>query len=101
MAQIRTHCLKKIQDTFDNYDWKINNFHELEKINTIFDTDITEFIRIYRITSPTWQEEILKMPELMEKSIYNASIKEARTKFIERSWSNPHFKTIYTKNYIF
>jgi hypothetical protein len=35
----------------------------------------------------------------MEKSIYNTTIKEARLKNIERSWSSNLFKWLYKKNY--
>jgi len=61
--------------------------------------DIFERLRIYRVTSPSWKYEILKMPEIMEKSIYNTTIKEARSKKIDRSWSAPQFKWLYKKNY--
>ena len=101
MSEIRSHCLDKIKKIFDETDWEIINKTELlEKLDqSIFDVDIQERLRIYTITSPSWKYELLKMPEAMEKSIYNVSIKEARTKYVERSWDCVQFKWIYKKNY--
>jgi transcription elongation factor S-II len=36
---------------------------------------------------------------IIEKSIYNASIKEAKAKLIERSWESKNFKWIYKNKY--
>jgi transcription elongation factor S-II len=38
-------------------------------------------------------------PEIIEKSIYNFTIKEAKTKDIDRQWSCERFKWLYKKNY--
>jgi transcription elongation factor S-II len=101
MTEIREHCLNKIKNIFKTTDWEIINKDELcDKLNlTIYDVDIYERLRIYKITSDQWRLEILKMPEVMEKSIYNTTIKEARSKLIERSWNNIEFKWLYKKNY--
>jgi len=101
MNEIRTHCLEKIKVVFNNMDWTIVDKDNLmERLDqSILDTDIYEHIRINKILSPTWKQELLKMPEVMEKSIYNTTIKEAREKLIERSWSNMVFRRLYIKNY--
>ena len=101
MNEIRTHCLEKIKVVFNNMDWTIVDKNNLmERLDqSILDTDIYEHIRINKILSPTWKQELLKMPEVMEKSIYNTTIKEAREKLIERSWSNMVFRRLYIKNY--
>jgi len=83
MAEIRKHCFDKIKDVFDKYDWNITGI-DYKLHSTIFDMDLMERMRILKILSPEWKLEIVKMPETMEKSIYNTSIKEARIKQIER-----------------
>jgi len=102
MTEIRKHCFEKIKKIFDENDWEIIDKDTLlSKLEyTIFDVDLDERLRIYKITSPTWKIELLKMPELMEKNIYNTTIKEARAKLIERAWTNQQFIWIYKKNYM-
>lgn len=100
MAEIRVHCLQKIKNVFENYNWVINTQDILYKLDqSIIDIDITERIRIFKITSPTWRQEILKMPEIIEKSVYNSTIREAQQKCLERTWKNPYFKQLYKMKY--
>ena len=91
----------KIKEVFNEYDWDIQDREELElKLYcSIFDTDISEIMRINRILSESWVKEITTFPEKMEKSIYNTTIKEAREKCIDRSWDSIPFKGLYKKNY--
>jgi DNA-directed RNA polymerase subunit M/transcription elongation factor TFIIS len=98
---IREHCLGEIKRVVNDYDWEIVDKEDLiSRLNqSIFEVDIQERLRIYTITSDSWPREILKMPETMEKSIYNTTIKEARLKCIERSWDSQQFKWLYKKNY--
>ena len=98
---IREHCLGEIKRVVNDYDWEIVDKEDLRsRLNqSIIDVDIQERLRIYNITSDSWIRELLKMPEIMEKSIYNTTIKEARLKYIERSWDCQQFKWIYKKNY--
>lgn len=102
MNELRVYCLEKIKKVFDEKDWEIVDKENLtEKLNyNIFDVDIPERLRIYKITSCTWKHELLKMPEVMEKSIYNHTIKEARLKCVDRSWNCFGFKWLYKKNYM-
>ena len=100
MNELRTHCLSQIKKVFDETDWTIIDDFNDRLNQTIIDVDIAERIRIYKIISPTWKTELLKMPEIMEKSIYNTTIKEARSKAVERSWSSTGFKWLYKKNYM-
>ena len=48
----------------------------------------------------SFKNEVLKFPEIIEKSIYNTSIKIARARLVERSWNNTSFKSIYKHNYM-
>ena len=98
---IREHCLGEIKRVVNDYDWEIVDKEDLEsRLNqSIIDVDIQERLRIYTITCDSWPRELLKMPEIMEKSIYNTTIKEARLKCIERSWDSQQFKWLYKKNY--
>ena len=96
---MREHCLEKIKSVFENNDWAIEEDLKQRLEQNIFDVDLTERLRIYKITSDSWKSEILKMPVVIEKSIYNATIKEARQKGVERSWDNQQFKWLYKKNY--
>ena len=102
MTEIRKHCFEKIKKVFDENDWEIIDKDTLlSKLEyTIFDVDLDERLRIYKITSPTWKIELLKMPELMEKNIYNTTINEARATLIASVWTNEQFKWIYKKNYM-
>jgi DNA-directed RNA polymerase subunit M/transcription elongation factor TFIIS len=100
MAEIRTHCLQKIKNVFENYNWAINTTPLLETLEqSIIEIDIPERIRIFKITSPLWNQEILKMPEIIEKSVYNNTIREAQQKSIERTWKNKSFKELYKIKY--
>ena len=96
--ELRKNCYDKIKSVFDNKDWTIVDA-EKEELNlkleyNIIDTDIYEHLRILKILSKTWNQELLKFPEIIEKSIFNLTIKDARERRIERSWSN------YKKNYM-
>ena len=101
MNDIRIHCLSKIKGVFNDYDWDIIDHCELnvKKEWSITDIDIYEIMRLNKILSETWKLELLKFPEVMEKSIYNTTIKEARANLTERSWNNVVFTRIYKKNY--
>jgi len=101
MNEIRQHCLKKIEEIFKNYNWNFLDREILEEklLWNIMDIEINELIRINKILSSEYINEILRMPESMEKSIYNHTIRESREKNIERSWDSVQFKWLYKKNY--
>ena len=92
MAEIRNYCLNKIKEIFNNYDWDIN---EINEINIIFDT-FEEIQRLFKIKYTC----VNNFPEIIEKSIYNKSIKDAKNKLIERSWDSPGFKLLYKNGYL-
>ena len=92
MAEIRNYCLNKIKEIFNNYDWDIN---EINEINIIFDT-FEEIQRLFKIKYTC----VNNFPEIIEKSIYNKSIKDAKNKLIERSWDSTNFKTLYKNGYL-
>ena len=59
---------------------------------------ITSIFEKKEITLKNISRELIG--KVIEKSIYNCSIKEARERCIERSWSCCDFKWIYKSNYI-
>jgi len=88
-SEIRNHCLSKIKEALSKKDFNLN---ETEKEEILKKKD-SSFLKILL------ERTIPKFPEIMEKSIYNTSIKDARSKGIERSWSSKQFKDIYKKHY--
>ena len=110
LNKIRSHCVSKIREILEKklYDFEIIEKDELsECMNNLTIDDVEETINkieegINRLNLETVQREIVditKFPEIMEKSIYNITIKEARDRFIERSWDNPDFKWLYKIKY--
>jgi len=101
MNIIRNHCLESIKNIFNETNWEFIDRETLEEklIISIFDLDINDFMRIHRILAKDYIKEILQMPEIMEKSIFNYTIKESRIKCVERSWDSVDFKWLYKKNY--
>lgn len=93
---MRTHVLNKIKEVFENC--------VVNEQNIIYKEDEKEQIKnpdiLTKLESLDWVKELLKFPEVMEKSIYNTTIKEARAKLVERSWSSQQFKWLYKKNYM-
>jgi transcription elongation factor S-II len=96
LHDIRKHVVEKIKDVFDTF----MEFKESEILTLKENEKEKDSERIEKILSESWTESLKKMPEIMEKSIYNVSIKEARVNSIERSWSSPEFKWVYKKNYM-
>ena len=93
---IRAYTIKKLKEVFETL-----TFTEQER-KDLGDKRETEPERIDKILSEDWLEKILlNFPEIIEKSIYNASIKEARQRSIERTWTSPDFKNLYKKRYIY
>jgi len=94
--EMRKYCLSKLKDTLLKKDWSIPDKDFLLSAS-ITDHDISHFIKLYLVVYSDYHS---KMYESMEKSIYNTSIKEARTKLVERSWDSIPFKMIYKKNFV-
>jgi len=94
--QIREYVIGKIKDVFKIK--QINVFTQTEKDKLIEKKELDPE-RIDLITSDKWIKKLKTFPEIMEKSIYNTTIKESRTKNIERSWNCEMFKWLYKKNY--
>jgi len=69
MADLRIHYLNKLKNVFNNYDFSLPN------------------------------DQILLYPELIEKSIFNYTIREAKLKKIDRQWSSRPFIFLYKKNF--
>jgi len=89
---LRSITKNKLISIFDdiNSGWdipelkKINNFNQ-DRIDILLDSNY-----LYNV------KEIY--PLLIEKSIYNKSIQECRTKGIERNWESKPFRNTYVKN---
>jgi hypothetical protein len=96
--QIRKHVLDKIKSVFDKKDI-CKDFTEKEK-EELLETKKTDPERIEKILCNEWIKKLTKFPEIMEKSIYNTTIKEARLKQIDRSWDSNNFRWLYKKNYM-
>ena len=97
MNTIRNHCLASIKNVFDETGWELINREALEEklITSIFDIDINDFMRIHKILAKDYIKEILQMPEVMEKSIYNYCLKDAGERTIVKKWDNPFFVQLY------
>jgi len=93
---LREYVTSKFKDVFEKYNF---SFTEDEK-EKILEKKELEPERIEKILSDEWVKNINKFPEITEKSIFNATIKEARIKLIERTWTSPPFKELYKKNYL-
>ena len=102
MNPIRDHCLVKIKDVFDNYDWGLVDREtlELKLYCSIFDIELSEIMRLNKILSEQWFKNILTFPEKMEKSIFNTTIRDARKDSIERSWDSISFKNLYKRHFL-
>ena len=90
---IRSHVLSKFREIFLNI---ILTPEERERLKTQLDKDPE---RINRVLDPSWIHTLQESPEKIEKSIYNTTIKQARERAIERSWTSPEFKWLYKTNY--
>ena len=88
MNAIRGHCLNKIKAIFDKYSGPFteDEKQELEDRNISLPKD--------------WiPAQFVTFPEIMEKSIYNSTIKDARLKCIPRDWDSAQFKFLYKNKY--
>jgi len=93
---MRSHVLNKIKEVFqEKIIFEENIIYKESEKEQIKNPEI-----INKLESLEWIQELLKFPEIMEKSIYNTTIKEARIKLVERSWSSKEFKWLYKKNYM-
>lgn len=94
MTSIRRHCLNKIREVFNNHDFSISVEEKNELIGSSDDS-----VRIAKLVSDCRMDEIKEYPEIIEKSIFNYTIREAKEKNVDRQWSCDRFKWLYKKNY--
>ena len=99
-SEIRRHCLNKIRNAFNNHNFVISDTEKNELLVKLDSVSESEKTRIERILSDNYLLELKYFPETIEKNIYNSSIKEAKIKNIERSWSSVEFKNIYKRIYL-
>ena len=95
---MRAFVLDKFKQIFENC--TITD-QDRQKLIEKQETDAEAFERIKKVLSDDWLITLKEFPGLIEKSIYNSSIKQARLKMVERSWTSPEFKHIYKTNYKF
>ena len=109
MSETRRYCLNKLRETFKNYDFIITSDEKDELIKRSIHLEEEsldektlnfEKNRIEKIISDGFSIDIKEYPELIEKSIYNSTIKYARTNIIERSWSCIRFKEHYKRKFL-
>ena len=93
MSPIRSHVLSKFREIFLNITLTPEERDAL-KLQTDKDPE-----RIKRVLDSSWKLTLQESPEKIEKSIYNTTIKQARERAIERSWTSPEFKWLYKTNY--
>ena len=97
-SEIRRHCLNKIKEVFNNYNFEISTEEKNEMMENSFHSE-QDLSRIGKLLSDSRNDEIKSYPELIEKGIYNYTIQQARSKCIERSWENKQFCLQYKMYY--
>jgi DNA-directed RNA polymerase subunit M/transcription elongation factor TFIIS len=95
MSQLRDFCKEKLNSVLTT-----KHFYEPIQPNEwtpIFpDIDTT---RIEKILCVDWIEKLKQYPDLIEKSIYNTTIRQAKQRLIDRNWEESDFKRLYRYNY--
>jgi len=91
MAQLRDFCRDKIDNVF-----KTKKFYE--EIQTGEWTPIFSDVD-KKVLCDDWVEKLKRYPEIIEKSIYNTTIRQAKQRLIDRSWDSFDFKKLYRYNY--
>jgi DNA-directed RNA polymerase subunit M/transcription elongation factor TFIIS len=92
---LRIHTKSKLKEVFEKNPFTFSA-EEIETFKKI-EEPVHEVKRINKILNREWSCE--DYHTLIEKSIYNFTIKEAREKMVERTWSNKFFCFLYKKNY--
>lgn len=99
MVPIRQYVIKKFEDALGNL--QLNDQERLqfeEKISSLTDSTIIEDMK--KIISPEWSEELKRYPKIIETSIYNTAIREAKLQIIDRDWETPEFVKLYKSLYL-
>jgi transcription elongation factor S-II len=90
---IRSHVKTKLKEVFDKNPFTFTD----SELLVIPKDSVSDIKRINKILSDNWS--CSEYPEIIEKSIYNYTIREAREKKVERTWNNKLFVFLYKKNY--
>jgi len=87
MSELREYSLNKLKEVISKHskNGSENNESEVDKLSNKFN-ELTVSVETF--------------PEQMEKSIYNFTIREAKSKNIERTWESRMFKFLYKKNFL-
>ena len=99
MSKIRNHCKQKIKEAIEKkvHENLSKNFEKI-KLEKDLAEDL-ENLLIHKPLAETSVVDYVRIPEIMEKSVYNMSIRDAKAKNIERSWDSTEFKWIYKTKY--
>lgn len=121
--EIRSKTINNIRNIINNYSFKFNekesilNSEKLKNeipeyiisnliisnshiINVSFNiTKNKEFIRLTKITDSNWDSVVSNtFPEILEKSIFNKTIRDSKRLNVERNWDCRIFRECYKRN---
>jgi transcription elongation factor S-II len=89
MNDIRIYSLDSIKKVIDTIQFDCDEID----VCTMSIEEIQGFFKIKVM-------DVSKIPEIIEKSIYNTTIREAKQKCIERTWESPQFKNVYRYKFL-
>ena len=84
-----------ILNKFDGFIYKLYEYKR-GKIMSLRMSNVTDKYRNYYVLKINKKEKDINKSRTMEKELYNSIIELAKQKGIDRKWSNPEFKKMYT-----
>ena len=97
---LRNYAISKFIEVISNYNFEIEEYEKDSIIMDFMNNDLLNNNRLLQLLDETRSLNIKSTyPILLEKGVYNYTIKEARTKNIPREWQNKEFSFLYKKNY--
>ena len=90
---LRKVTMNKLENIFESLSSRDFNDSEIKKIKDFHSNENIELI-----LSDSWNDSLLTFPKIIEKNIYNKTIKEAKTSGIERTWDSSSFRNYYIRN---
>jgi len=94
MVAIREYVIDKLETSLGNLNLTEQEHEQFEeKLKTVTDETIIENMK--KVISPEWSKELERYPKIIELSIYNLAIREAKLQCIERNWETPEFVKLY------
>jgi transcription elongation factor S-II len=95
-TDLRSHAIKKLAESITLFTKEKKN----DCTGTCTGNNTSIIDEVVVLLSKVDLNKTETFPEQMEKSIYNYTIREAKSKNIERSWDSRMFKFLYKKNFI-